>query len=301
MIFRTIATFTFVLFLFNSSAFAQAVSPGKNSRPQFDVSVTLEYLDSDELERTAASLNGRFPIAAVQDIAVFADAEAGIYEYGDESPLDTSVEKLELGVGINAYRLGHIVRVAVGSVSDEPFNSSDEIYFSILALFKVYEREEHSWHIGAIYNSTKDFPYPAVYYAYDTPDLYVQIGLPFNLEWQAAEKWSLSVNYRPVYEFDAEFLYHFNDAVSAGPRVEMTVDKVAIADRPDEDEYFFVRTGRAGLVLRYNSTKATFGLTFFAGVLFDGEYFAGEDSTDNDSATDINDGFVTMVSIWARF
>ncbi|MDZ7816441.1 MAG: hypothetical protein U5N86_10725 [Planctomycetota bacterium] len=300
MVFRLMPALFLGIFLCSSTAFAQEAPTAKDSRPKFVVSLDWNTLTAMNWRLTGASLNGRSPIAAVQDIAVFADAEAGIYEYGEDSPLDTTVEKFELGVGINAYRLGHLVRVGFGSVSDELFNSSDEMYFSILALFKVYERAKSSWHIGAMYNSSNDFPYPVLYYLFSTPDLYLQLGLPFNLEWQIDDRWSL----RPTtVRFTSSMRSFFITSTRPflRPESRVQVDTIAIADRPDEDEYFFVRTGRAGLAAHYNSTRATVGMTFFAGALFDGEYFTGEDSTDNDGATDINDGFVTMVTVWARF
>jgi len=92
----------------------------------------------------------------------------------------------------------------VGSASDEPFHSVDEMYFRVVGLLRVPQGERNSWIFTLIYASDEEIfgltvPVPGIAYAWVPSDRFrAVIGFPFStIQFKPVESVTLDAEYFP--------------------------------------------------------------------------------------------------------
>ena len=96
------------------------------------------------------------------------------------------------------------VNVAVGSASDQPFASLDEITLRGTAFLRVPHGERNAWLFTLNYTNYSDFlgglPIPGIDYVYSPSDRFtLVVGFPFNsMEWRPTDRLTVQLTYLPV-------------------------------------------------------------------------------------------------------
>jgi hypothetical protein len=96
--------------------------------------------------------------------------------------------------------------LTVGTASDVPFNSIDEMYFRLIALVRVPQGERNSWIFTLIYASDEEvfgqtLPVPGIAYAWNPSDKFqALIGFPFSMiRYKPIETVTLDAEYYPFW------------------------------------------------------------------------------------------------------
>jgi len=96
------------------------------------------------------------------------------------------------------------VALTVGSASDRPFNSIDEMYFRLVTLVRVPQGENNSWIFTLIYASDEQIfgqtlPIPGIAYAWVPSEKFTAvIGFPFSMiRYKPFETLTLDAEYFP--------------------------------------------------------------------------------------------------------
>ena len=83
--------------------------------------------------------------------------------------------------------------VSLGSASDHPFASIDEMNVSMNAMYRIPSGEHNAWMFMVMYSPTSEiqFPIPGVSYSYNPSDrFHANIGLPFMVSYKPTDRWS---------------------------------------------------------------------------------------------------------------
>lgn len=197
--------------------------------------------------------------------------------------------------------------VAVGSPTDSPFASVDEVDLSATAVLRVPRGERDAWLFFLNYASNREFlrhiPLPGLGYSYHPSDqLTAVVATGFvSLQYEPVEALSLTASYVAVRTVEARVTYQIFRPVRLWVGFDWTNERYLLADRSDRDDrlFYYEKRIRAG---------ATIGLArqlfvdVAVGYSFDRFYFAGEDYGDrNRNRIDVDDGPFAAVRVGARF
>lgn len=131
----------------------------------------------------------------------------------------------------------------IGSASDEPFQSIDEVTANVGAFLRIPARRgQDSWQLMLMYmhGGQVNFPIPMVSYAWNPSDrLRVKVGLPFSLAWQPAEDLTFDLSYVPLNNIDARLKYRLTPRFHMYFGYEFLNDSYFLADRTDRSDRFF--------------------------------------------------------------
>jgi hypothetical protein len=198
--------------------------------------------------------------------------------------------------------------VNLGSPSDKPFASWDEMEVSATAILRVPARgSRDAWIFFLNYGSNREFlphiPIPGFGYAYHPSDQFeaiVTTGL-VSLRYQPVEALTLTASYIAVRTVDVRITYQLFRPVRLWVGFDWTNDRYLRADRanPDDRLFYYEKRVRAGAIIglaRWLYVEVTGGYTF------DRFYFEGEGYGDNDqNRIDVEDGLFGAVRIGTRF
>lgn len=185
----------------------------------------------------------------------------------------------------NDWILGGLV--TVGSASDRPFHSEDEMIVRATGLLRVPARERDAWIFTLIYASDlqpiaglRHVPMPGVAYLWQPTDQFKAIvGFPFtSVEYKPTEKLTMDVTYFPMRTFHARAMY----AIFRPLRILFGFDS-------DHDTYYLAGRGDVNDQLFYYEKRVTGGMRFdlrhvgielIGGYVWDRFYFEGEGWSD---------------------
>jgi hypothetical protein len=147
----------------------------------------------------------------------------------------------------------------IGSASDKPFHSIDEITANLGAFLRVPARNgRDSWQFMLLYmyGGPVDFPIPMISYAWNPSDqLRINIGLPFSVAWQPNEDWTLNLSYMPLNNINARLIYRVALRFHVYGGYEFLNESYFLADRTDSQDRFFVFEQRLVTGLRWEVWK----------------------------------------------
>ena len=198
--------------------------------------------------------------------------------------------------------------VNLGSPSDRPFASGDEMEISATAILRVpARRERDAWIFFLNYGSNREFlphiPIPGFGYAYRPSDQFeavVTTGL-VSLQYQPIETLTLTASYIAVRTVDVRLTYQLFRPVRLWVGFDWTNDRYLLADRADPNDrlFYYEKRVRAGAIIGL-ARQLFVDLT--DGYSFDRFYFEGEGFSDrNRNRIDVDDGPFAAVRIGARF
>ncbi|MGC9454260.1 MAG: hypothetical protein ACP5HU_05300 [Phycisphaerae bacterium] len=209
----------------------------------------------------------------------------------------------DVSVGANYRRLldeGRLLglRVEVGSPSDKPFASDEEVSVDATGFYRLPAGDNSAWVFLLNYSNTREFCR--------------HVPLPgFGWHWQGGENFELlagaplaSVRWRPAgmeaVELTASYLmprtvhgrvgYRLLEQLELYAAFDWSSERFLRHDRGDNDDrlYFYSKQVRGGAVWRIGRNLSLEG---FAGYAFDRFWFEGEEYDDRDrNRIDVSDG-----------
>ena len=201
------------------------------------------------------------------------------------------------------------VNLNVGSASDKPFHSWDEVYIRATALLRVPSGENNAWFFSLLYANDEQFlfglsgiPIPGIMYQW-VPSKYFQavIGIPFSsVQVRPVEQLTLEAQYFPVRRVRARATY----VVFAPLRIWLGYDwdneHYALADRGDKDDRLFYYEQRVTAGIRFDLRHV--GVEIAGGRIFDRFYFIGEKYSErNENRFDVGNGWFGAAQLSLRF
>lgn len=197
--------------------------------------------------------------------------------------------------------------VTVGSPSDRPFASADEVAVNATALLRVPARDRDAWIFFLNYGSNREFlpnvPLPGFGYSYQPSDQFTAVvttGLA-SVEYRPVETLTLSASYIAIRTMDVRLTYQVFRPVRLWAGFDWTNDRYLRADRADPDDrlFYYEKRIRVGAIIglaRQLFVDATVGYSF------DRFYFEGEGYGDrNRNRIDVGDGPFAALRLGTRF
>ena len=147
----------------------------------------------------------------------------------------------------------------VGSASDKPFHSIDEMTANIGAFLRVPAANgRDSWQFMLMYaeGGAMNFPIPMASYNWNPSDqLQVNIGLPLSVVWKPTEYLDVNLSYVPLYNINARVTYRPWAGVRLYGGYEFLNESYFLADRADVNDRFFVLEQRLVTGVRWDFWK----------------------------------------------
>jgi hypothetical protein len=187
--------------------------------------------------------------------------------------------------------------LTVGSASDKPFHSEDELFIHAAALLRVPSGPRNAWLYSLTYASEVEIfgmrhvPIPGIAYFWAPSDSFTAvIGFPFSsVQYKPFEALTLEALYVPVRTARARATY----AIFRPLRVfvEFEADHISyyLANRGDKDDQLFYYEKRLTAGMRFDLRHV--GIEVTGGYVFDRFYFEGERYSErNENRFDVGDG-----------
>ena len=199
------------------------------------------------------------------------------------------------------------VALTVGSASDEPFNSIDEMYFRFVSMLRVPQGERNSWIFTLIYASDESIfgvtvPVPGIAYAWVPSDKFTAvIGFPFSLiRYKPFEPLTLEAEYYPFWTVRSRITWEIFQPLRAYGGFQWDSDHFYRADREDKGDKIFYREMRLYAGVRFDLKHIGFDVT--GGYAFNRFYFEGEGYSDrHDNRIDVGDTWFIVGKVNLRF
>jgi hypothetical protein len=198
------------------------------------------------------------------------------------------------------------VNLALGSASDEPFASADELIVRAGALLRVPRGQRDAWLVSLLYASGEEYlagvPIPGIAYQYTPSDRFLAIlGFPFSsVEYRPLEQLTLEGSYVPVRRVRARVTYAPLRPLRVYAGFDWDSEFHYLADRGDEEDRLYYYEKRLTAGVRFDLRHV--GVDVSGGRAFDRFYFEGEGYSDrHDNRIDVADGWFVSARVNARF
>lgn len=205
----------------------------------------------------------------------------------------------------NGWTLGG--RLQVGSPSDHPFASLDEVVLSADAFLRVPWRESLSWIFLLNVSTNREFlpcvPIPGVALAYEPSEqLRLLAGVPLSsVHWEPLDRLELDASYLLLRNVHAQVGYRIAEGVKVYGGFDWDNDVFLRHDRRDEDDRLFHYEKRLTAGVRWDITRNVF-LDGGTGWAFDRFWFEGEDYGDRgERRLGLDDGPFVFTQLGIRF
>ena len=221
-------------------------------------------------------------------------------------PFPDELWSVNLGVTYRyLFESGHVLggSVSVGSASDQPFHSSQEIVESVMLFVKVPAADRDAWLFALAYSNNREYansyPIPVVEYFYNPSwDFHAMVGFPMEfLEWRPAQDLILRLTYALIHNIHALATYHVADPLRVYVGFDWNTEEYLLVDRPETDDRFFYDEKRAKGGARLELGEG-FSIDLSGGYAFGRKY--GESSHGLRSAfdrVDIGSGAYGLLSV----
>jgi hypothetical protein len=187
--------------------------------------------------------------------------------------------------------------LTVGSASDKPFHSEDELVIRAAGLLRVPSGPRNAWLYSLTYASDveifglRNIPVPGIAYYWAPSERFTAvIGVPFtSVQYKPFETVTLEASYFPTRTVRARAMW----AIFRPLRVflEFDADHISyyLADRGDKNDQLFYYEKRVTGGIRFDLRHV--GIEVTGGYVFDRFYFEGERYSDrNENRFDVGDG-----------
>ena len=198
------------------------------------------------------------------------------------------------------------LNVTVGSASNRPFHSIDEVTARATAFLRVPQGERNAWIFTLNYSNYSEYfaglPVPGIDFLYSPNDNFTLVfGFPFtSLEWKPFEKLTLQINYVPVRTVKAKVTYEIFRPLRVWAGFDWDDDWYLRANRTDTGDRLFYYEKRITGGIRFDLRHVGFEVS--GGYAFDRFYFEANDYHDrNENRIDIHSGPFVIGKISVRF
>lgn len=197
--------------------------------------------------------------------------------------------------------------LALGSPSDKPFASGDEVEVSANGFVRIPQGESDAWVLMLNWSNNRDFarniPLPGVAYELNRGrDLQALLGVPFSsVRWRADERLTLTASYMIPRTVHAKASYALTDKLKAFVAYDWQNSRWFRHDRPDDDDRLFFYEMKATTGIEWEITRQA-SVVLAAGYGFERLWFEGEDYDDrNDNRIDVGSGPLLSLSVMLTF
>jgi hypothetical protein len=198
------------------------------------------------------------------------------------------------------------LNVTVGSASNQPFHSMDEVTARATAFLRVPQGERNAWIFTLNYSNYSEYfaglPVPGIDFLYSPNDNFTLVfGFPFtSLEWKPFEKLTVQINYVPVRTVIAKVTYEIFQPLRVWAGFDWDDDWYLRANRTDTGDRLFYYEKRITGGIRFDLRHVGFEVS--GGYAFDRFYFEGDKYSErNDNRIDIHSGPFVIGKISLRF
>jgi len=198
------------------------------------------------------------------------------------------------------------LNVTVGSASNRPFHSMDEVTARATAFLRVPQGERNAWIFTLNYSNYSEYfaglPVPGIDFLYSPNDNFTLVfGFPFtSLEWKPFEKLTVQINYVPVRTVIAKVTYEIFQPLRVWAGFDWDDDWYLRANRTDTGDRLFYYEKRITGGIRFDLRHVGFEVS--GGYAFDRFYFEGDKYSErNDNRIDIHSGPFVIGKISLRF
>jgi hypothetical protein len=192
----------------------------------------------------------------------------------------------------------------IGSDSDEPFNSEDEMYLKGMGFLSIPHLEYTAWLVLLHVNSHSDFPVmPAIGYRFPlSKSMFAAAGFPFvAVGGDLTEKVGLQLSFFPMHEVSAKMSYRPAERLTTFAAFDWESDFFSRAARRDSDDRLEFEEKRLEIGAAYSLNEAWL-LKVNGGYAFDRSYAEGDDRDElRDRELGIDDTWFGGLSVSARF
>ena len=207
---------------------------------------------------------------------------------------------------VNQWTLGG--NITVGSASDRPFHSEDELIVHATGLLRVPRGERDAWLFSLSYVSdaeifhARHIPVPGIAYLYWPSDTFkAVIGFPFtSVEYKPLKPLTLEASYVPVRTVRARATYVVFAPLRVFLGFDADHDNYYLAERGDKDDQLFYYEKRVTAGMRFDLRHV--GIELTGGYVFDRFYFEGERYSErNENRFNVKDGTFVAVRLGFRW
>jgi len=211
-------------------------------------------------------------------------------------PFPNDLWDVRLGTGYrylfdNGWIMGG--NVSIGSASDQPFHSINEMTASVNAFLRVPSGDHNAWMFSLAYSPTSQlaFPIPGVAFLWaPDPSFQALLGVPTSLTWRPIEDLTLQFNYMLLTTVNARATYRLLPGLRAYVAFAMNNESYFRVGRVDVKDRLFYYDDRVfgGLVLVLGQNMS---LDLSGGYVFNRYYFEGHGLQDDGfNRIDVGDG-----------
>lgn len=190
---------------------------------------------------------------------------------------------------------------SVGSPSDRPFASGDEIAVNASGYLRIPHGERNAWMVLLNFSNNRDFapnvPLPGLAYHYLPSDNFSLLaGVPFAaIRWKPTDRWTVEASYFIPRNVHASIAFEPTDAVKLFAGFDWSNQRFFRHDRRDDDDRLFYFEKRLEAGLQWDIDQRV-TLEAAGGWAFDRFLFEGEDYGDRgDNRVGVSDGPVLRV------
>ena len=250
-----------------------------------------------------------------RDLAII--GRAGVMDIDTRAALPRSGDTLpghlwDLQAGLAYRRLldnGHTVggSFTIGSPSDKPFASDEEIVLNLNAFWRIPHGEKNAfvfllnWTHGREF--ADDIPLPGFAYYYDAGDnLKIFAGVPFSsVAWEPLDRLIVTASYGLLRNAEARVTYRLTDTVNLYAGWDWDTRVYFRHDRADDDDQLIYHEKKASLGVRWNITRNVY-LDCSGGYAYQ-RFFAEEDDFDDhtDNQIELGDGPYVALTLGVQF
>ena len=187
--------------------------------------------------------------------------------------------------------------LTVGSASDKPFHSEDELIVRAAALLRVPSGPRNAWLYSLTYASDveifnlRHIPIPGIAYLWAPSDTFTAVvGFPFaSVEYKPLQSLTLEASYFPVRTVRARATYVIFRPLRVFVGFDADHDSYYLADRGDKNDQLFYYEKRLTGGMRFDLRHV--GVEITGGYVFDRFYFEGERYSErNENRFKVDDG-----------
>ncbi len=170
--------------------------------------------------------------------------------------------------------------IMLGSASNQPFSSLDDIRVGFNAFLRVPANEHAYWNFSLAYAPFGElaFPVPGVAYVWQPSEFFrMSIGIPFSLMWRPTPDLMLDVAYMPLTNVRARISYRLGPKLNWYGEYVQSAEGYYLSDRTDPSDRLLFRDGRLETGFQYRfAGRGMFEV--FGGYVFDRSISEGHEA-----------------------
>ncbi len=197
--------------------------------------------------------------------------------------------------------------VSLGSASDKPFSTINELVGNVSAYLRVPSGERNAWLFSLNYSTTSEFlpgvPIPGIAYFYNPCDWFqATIGFPFaTITLKPREDLTFNFSYAPLTVIHMKASYRILPPLSIYAGLDWDNEGYFLASRFDNRERFFYNDQKASLGVQYKVSENV-KLDLSGGYEFNRYFFEGRNYSDRHfNRVDVGDGPFAAFKVAIQF